>query len=184
MLRLSRLGPSDDVSVVVFLSVQRSVNFEMARLLIPVGVADWSPSIRALTVLDVVHETVLRLADARGMDKSPFAVPYAHVIDSGLQYRWDSPWKTSPDRRHQARAQFRLMEDGYGRVRIEVRERQGAAVVAATDEAVAFSTSKGFQRSARTLRWTDNDAVQLVPYIGLGAEASNGLVRLEHVGTS
>jgi len=179
MLRISRLDSSDDPTIGVFLNLQRSVSFEMARVLLPVGVADWSPMMRALTVLDVVHLTVLRLAEARGMNSELFAIPYAHVLGHELEYRWDGPWKTSPDRRHQARARFRLMDDGYGRARLEIRRRDDDMPVASSDEAIAFSTSKGFQRSARTLRWTNSRSVQFVPYVGLWAENSHGSVRLE-----
>jgi hypothetical protein len=108
-----------------------------------------------------------------------FAPCRDHVLDAGLAYRWDGPWKASPDRRHRARARYHLAPDGYGRVRIEVRRRDDETVVAVSAEAVAFSTSRGFERSARTLRWAGSAAVGLVPYAGRGTAHTHGSLRLD-----
>jgi hypothetical protein len=73
---------------------------------------------------------------------------------------------------------FVLHDDGYGRVVIEVRRRADAQLVAVSAPALAFSTSAGFQRSARTLRWPDANIVELVPWAGLFGD-NHGMLRLD-----
>jgi len=179
MLRLVCCHVPSLEHVLVLVSTDRSGDFEGGSVHLPSGVAALPATARSLLVLDVVHAAVLRLADARGWEGSQFEGPRQHVLNSGLQYRWDGPWKSSPDRRHRARSRFRLMDDGYGRARIEVQRRDNAVTVAVSGEALAFSTSKGFERSARTLRWDGSSAVHMIPYSGLWPSALHGLVRLE-----
>ena len=106
---------------------------------------------------------MLRLAEARGWD-GPLDRCRDHALAAGLEYRWDGPWKSSPDRRLQARARFRMLPDGYGRARVEVSDRATGDTVATSEEAVAFCTSQGFRRAASSLRWHGSDRVDLVPY--------------------
>lgn len=131
---------------------------------------------RARLVLEVVHTAVLQLSGYRDWDPDQFQSCYEHVLAQGLTYRWQSPWKASPDRRHRARAVYRLTaDDGWGRVRLEIADRSTNEVIAVSDEAVGFCTSKGFVRSARTLAWSDSGRVGLTPYCGLLGEASGTL---------
>jgi hypothetical protein len=179
MLRLTCVpAPTSDV-VTVHVSTGRAASFEHAAVYLPTGIAELVPSQRALLALDVVHATVLRLAEARGWDKTRFQAVRQHVLNRALEYKWASGWKSSPDRRHRARACYRLLDDGYGRASIEVQRRDDEATVAVSAEALAFSTSQGFVRSARTLRWDGSSAVQVIPYSGLGLANVHGLVRLE-----
>jgi hypothetical protein len=62
-----------------------------------------------------------------------------------------------------------MHDDGYGRVVVQVRRRDDGQTVAASAPVLAFSTSAGFARSARTLRWRSKKIVELVPYAGLSA---------------
>ena len=48
------------------------------------------------------------LARARGWDPEVFDVCRQHVVAHDYVYSWSSPWKTSPDRRHQARPTYRI----------------------------------------------------------------------------
>jgi hypothetical protein len=124
-------------------------------------------------VLEVVHTAVRQLAVHRGWDPDQFQSCYEHVVEQDFTYRWATPWKTSPDRRHRARAVYELTaDDGWGRVRLEIADRTGGEVTAVSDQAVAFSTSKGFERSAKTLSWRRPDLVLLLPYFGLFDDVS------------
>lgn len=128
---------------------------------------------RARLVLEVVHAAVGQLAGYRGWDPDQFQSCYEHVVEHGFTYHWASPWKASPDRRHRARAVYELTaDDGWGRVRLEIADRASGEVMAASAQAVAFCTSKGFERSAKTLSWGGSDLVLLLPYCGLLGDAS------------
>lgn len=155
--------------------------FEAARAELPTGVATLPTRERQELVLEVVHGAVLRLARARRWDPVLLDAAHRYVVDAAFEFRWDGPWKSSPDRRHRARARYRLTDSGYGRAWIQVVDRDDQVVAESTD-ALAFSTSEGFKRSARTLRWDGSAAVHLIPYSGLARSAVNGLVRLEHDG--
>lgn len=168
-----------ETEVVVTLVTEKHEGMEMGRIHVPGSFLDLTHRQRAAVVLEAVHGGVLRLAEARDWDPSVFDACRDHVLAEGLAYRWDGPWKSSPDRRHRARARYRLAPDGYGRVRIEVQRRDDETVVGVSGEAVAFSTSKGFERSARTMRWEGSDSVGLVPYAGFGPARTHGSLRLE-----
>jgi hypothetical protein len=164
--------------VTVRVSTRRPQGFESAGASLPTGIAALPPLERRHLVLDVVHGAVLRLAKARGWDSRKLDAARRHVLDSDFEFRWDGPWKSSPDRRHRARARYRLTDIGYGRAQVEIVDNQGAPVAESAD-ALAFSTRDGFKRSARTLRWDGSGAVQLIPYVGLSHSALQGLVRLQ-----
>ena len=138
--------------------------FQMGFVHVPTAFATCSPRLRALTLLEAVHGMVTRLGEARGWDAAALERCRQHVVDRDLEYRWTSAPKASPDRRHQARAAFRLLPDGHGRARLEVVRRDDGTVVGSSGEALAIGTTAGFRRAARSLRWEGKDAVSLVPY--------------------
>ncbi len=163
---------SDEVLVVVG---TRSTD-DYGRVTLPRGVAALAGRARAQLVLEVVHGAMLRLAEARGWPILDLEAARAHVEHHGARFVWTGPAKSSSDRRHTARPVYRLMDDGYGRVVLEVRRRADEVLVARSEEALAFSTLEGFQRSARTMRWRDKEAVELVPYCGLLSQATGHLM--------
>ncbi|AEV85222.1 hypothetical protein ACWT_4202 [Actinoplanes sp. SE50] len=165
-----------DVVVTVYPEVREG--FETAAAAIPPTVAALPATDRARLVLDVVHAAATRLAHDRGGNCDALARAYDHALAAGLRFRWTGPAKTSPDRRHTARPVFVLHDDGYGRVIIEARRRVDGQVVAASASALAFSTSAGFRRAARTLRWTDANTMEIKPWIGLLGE-EQGVLRLD-----
>ena len=174
------IGHDPDVAEVkVSVSTDTSGSYESAGVRLPSGVARLPASERQLLVLEIVHGAVLRLAEARGWDLELLGDVRSHVLEADFEFRWDGPWKTSPDRRHRARARYRLPDSGYGRAWIEVTTRNGDPVVESAS-ALAFNTSDSFRRSAATLRWDGSSAVQLIPYNGASRSAVHGLVRLEH----
>ncbi len=140
---------------------------EIARVSLPDGIDLLTAEQRGLLVLDVVHGAVVRLAQARGWDVTAAAAARDHALNQQLVFTWAGPWKASRNRKYEARPLFRLQDDGYGRVRIEVRERDSHEPVARSPEALAFSTLEGFKRAATTLRWEASSSVGLVPYSGL-----------------
>lgn len=121
---------------------------------------------RAALVLDVVHAAVLELARARGWDPVRFDACREHVMRQDFAYRWAGPWRSSPDRRHQARAAYTLSEpDGFGRVRLEVRRRGEDEVCAVGPPAIAFCDATRFASGASTLGWHGSGHVAMAPYV-------------------
>ncbi len=157
----------DDVLVTVHPELKEG--FELAVALLPDGIAALPAAARATLVLEVVHAAATRLGLERGWDQAALRAARDHALAAGLRFRWESPAKTSPDRRHTAHAAFALQDDGYGRVVLQVRRRADGHVVAGSPPALAFSTSAGFARSAATLRWRSSTVVELTPYAGLSA---------------
>jgi hypothetical protein len=147
----------------------RSEGWESGFVIVPTSFADRTPGARAEALLAAVHGIVVRLGEARGWDRSLLERCRRHVVDRAFEFRWSSPPKTSPDRRHEARAHFRLTPDGYGRARLVVSRKDDGAEVAATDEALAYCTREGFLRAAASLTWEGKDHVSLVPYDGVPA---------------
>ncbi|MEI2714346.1 MAG: hypothetical protein V9G04_13900 [Nocardioides sp.] len=178
-LRLfTRHGPDLD-RVLAQVQLDRPEGFEMAHAHLPTGFVDRSIPTRAEMLLDVVHGLVSRLALARGWDPTVLEACRQHVVDNAFEYRWSSPPKSSPDRKHTAHAEFRLPPDGYGRARLVVTRRDDDTVVATSGEALAFCTSQGFARAAKSLRWSDKHEVSFVPYDFVRA-VRGGLVRLSY----
>ena len=75
---------------------------------------------RARLALDVVDTAVRELARLRGWDPDIFDTCRDHVIARDYVYTWDGAWKTSLDRRHQARATYRIgTPDGFARSKLD-----------------------------------------------------------------
>lgn len=165
----------DRVEVVVFPQKPYDAPGEMGAIRIPLAIGRLDARQRAVVALEAVHTVVLALGGFRGWDIEQFRRCYDHVVANDFGYRWASPWKASPGRRHETRVVFRLPpDDGWGRVRLEVKTRGVDGPVAVSDEAIAYSTAAGFQRSAKTLRWVDGTDVAATPYCGLGSPDYSG----------
>lgn len=105
------------------------------------------------------------LARLRGWAPDTFDVCRDHVIARDHAYTWDGPWKTSPDRRHQARASYRIgTPDGFARARLDVRRRADGEVVVSSEEAVGFCTTRDLRLSADTLQWSGPSEVGFSPH--------------------
>lgn len=163
-----RHDPGRD-GVLVTVHPEVTEGYELAVALLPDGIAALPAAARAGLVLDVVHGAAARLGQERGWDQAALEAAREHVLAARLRYTWDSPAKSSPDRKHTAQARFALHDDGYGRVVLEVRRRSDGVLVAGSAPAQAFSTAAGFARSAQTIRWKGSRTVELVPYAGLSA---------------
>ncbi len=173
----------DRVEVVVYPQKPYDAPGEMGSVRIPLAIGRLNARQRAVVSLEAVHTAVLALGGIRGWDIEHFRRCYDHVVANDFEYRWASPWKASPGRRHEARVVFRLPpDDGWGRVRLEVKTRGVDGPVAVSDEAIAFCTAPGFQRSAKTLRWVDGTEVAATPYCGLGPANYSGTLRADAAG--
>lgn len=128
------------------------------------AVARLDASARARSVLDVADAAVRELGRVRGWDPDAFDVCRDHVVAHDYTYTWHGAWKSSPDRRHQARASYRIgTPDGFARAQLEVRRRADREVVVSSPEAVAFSTTRALRLSAATLEWLDSLEVGFRP---------------------
>ncbi len=166
-LRLFCRHDPDRHDVLVTVNADLTEGFESAMALLPPGIAELPAPTRAVLVLEVVHAAATRLGRERGWDEGVLVAACDHVVASGFRYRWEGPAKVSPDRRHTAHPVYALHDDGYGRVVVHIRRRHDGHLVAASAPALAFSTSAGFARSARALRWRTKRTAEMVPYVGL-----------------
>ncbi|MCY1139915.1 hypothetical protein OWR29_18080 [Actinoplanes sp. Pm04-4] len=168
-LRLFCLREEGRDDVLVEVDTDRGEGFEGGTVTLPPGVAELPAPVRAALALEVVHAAAVRLGQDRGWDLAALAQARQHVLDNRLRFRWEGPPKVSPDRKLTAAPVFVLHDDGYGRVTVQIRARDDGRLVAVSEPALAFSTSAGFARSARTLRWRGSQAVEMTPYEGLSA---------------
>jgi hypothetical protein len=164
---MSDVGPKGQAEVEVTVNTEFLGGFESAHILLPRGIAELAPQARGVLVLDAVHGAVMRLAEARGWDPALLKTVRDRCLERNLDYTWESPWKASPHRRYQARAEFRLLDHGFGTTRIAVRDRRSGHVIGTSETAEAYCTQAGFKRSARTLRWDGSDRVTMAPFSGL-----------------
>jgi len=143
------------------------VAHQSGRIRLPRGVARLDVQTRALLVLEAVHGGVLRLAQTRGWDLDALEQVRRQCLEERLDFRWNGPWKASPNRALEARGEFRLLDDGFGQTRVAVRDRKTQELVGMSPPAKAYCTSTGFQRSAKTLRWSGSAAVSMTPWSGI-----------------
>ncbi len=165
----------DAVRVEVLLD--RPDGWESAGVCVPPHVVRLSAAARGRLVLDVIHAAVTELAPHRDWPLTTVAAVREQVLGRHLRFEWASAWKSSPDRKLQARAFFRLADDGYGRVVLEIRDRKTEHLLARSGQALAYTSPIGFERSVRTLKWSDG-AVEVVPYIDTLGQ-SRGQLRLD-----
>ncbi|HXH81240.1 hypothetical protein [Nocardioides sp.] len=157
---------------------------ERAFVTLPSSIQEMDAAGRAALALEVVHAGVRALAGVRGWDPDAFDGCHEHVVKHDFVYSWAGPWKTSPDRRHQARATYRMADpDGFGRVCLELRRRGEQQTLAVTPPALSGCTTKGLRSSAATLRWSDAADVALIPLMGHGPKVQGMLMAsIEHTG--
>ena len=171
-------GSRDDVLVMVHPEVTEG--FEMAVALLPAGIVALTPQSRARLVLSVVHAAAMRLGQARGWDPAALTAAHAHALAAGLRYRWDGPPKTSADRRYVAQPRYVLGDDGYGRVVVHVRRRDGGTPVCASPVVATWGSHSAFVRHARTVRWRSKTVVQFFPDDGVAVGATGTITGSDH----
>lgn len=144
----------DHVSVDVHLDFFET--FESAVALIPASVEDLAADQRADLAFAILDGVMRELAPHRDWAVGALDLAKSRCRARGLEFIWHGPWKSSPDRRHEARGTFWLQDDGFGRAVVEVRPRGDAdeAILTSADRR-AYCTAAGFARSVKTLRWRD-----------------------------
>lgn len=157
--------PEPRAELVVTVSTKYYEGFEMASWDAPAGFhrLPWGRRLRA--VLDAAHTTLTAFAPHRGWDVGLLRYVHEQLTHAGLVLRWTSPWKSAPDRRHQARVRFAVREDGFGDAVVEIATRPGGHVVAASPPLLAYCSLPGWERAASTLQWDGSGRVELWPYV-------------------
>lgn len=138
--------------------------FQMAFCLPPDGLSQAPPLARRRLVLDLAHGLVRFLAPVRGWDPVPLDALHERLAATDLVLRWETPWRSAPGRRHRARGVFAMDPDGFGRMVLEVVDREGA-LVARSPAQVAFCSLPGWRRAAETLRWDGPGLVEIFPFV-------------------
>ena len=154
-------------------------SFDIVWVSVPQRFSELSAAARTSAALDVVHAAVRALGELRGWDVARLDEVRDRAAQRGLRYAWASGWRAAPGRRHEARGVYWLDDDGQGHVQLEIQTADGA-VIARSEPVLAFMTSAGFARSAKTLRWLDAATVSLVPWTGI--DGDEGTVRLDVAG--
>jgi len=142
----------------------RPESFEMAFLMPPSNLSSLEPEMRRTQIGQVAHSICLEMAAVRGIDHGPFDRALAHCRAFSYGYSWDGPWKNSPDRKLATRAEFSLLDSGFGEVKLCVMHKPSGAIVH-SKPLRSFTSAKSFQRSARTLKWFTRDSIEFTPFI-------------------
>lgn len=152
--------------------------FDFASVVLPDGVAQLAAEERAALVVEVIDTGLTRLHTARGWAFADIASIRAEVEASGGVFVRTGDWKSSPGRTWQARAVYRLGDDGDGWAHIEaVSRRAGDTRRWISDPARNASSFEGFRRRTR-LRWSGRDTVELVAG-PVGVKVSSSKVTLD-----
>jgi hypothetical protein len=169
--------PPGDEPLVSFVGEGRPEGFERGHVALPAGFAGWPLERQQITVLDVVHDVMVTMAAARGIDNADrLERARHHVLKHQYTFSWISPWRSAPRGRGKgphrvplsARVRYRLEPNGFGVAMLEVGRTVGAdevEVIAVSREHPTWTTDKSFKRSARTLRWSGPSYVSVVPYV-------------------
>jgi hypothetical protein len=179
-LRLFCRHDSSRDDVLVMVHPETTEGFEMAVASLPAGIAALTPQSRARLVLDVVHAAAMRLGRARGWDSAALTAAHAHALAAGLEYRWDGPPKTSPDRQYVAQPRYVLGDDGYGRVVVQIRRRDDGTPVCSSPVVATWGYHSAFVKHARTVRWRSKTVVQFLPDDGVAIGATGTISGSDH----
>ena len=131
-------------------------SFQHGNVWVAVGFANLPLAQQQTWALRVIHQAVVDLAHIRGWDVTRLDAARRHVETHQMRFQWEGPWKSSPDRRHQARCVVSINDDGMGRARLEVANRSGAIVADCTGKA-ASSDGVELMRLCKTVRWHGPD---------------------------
>ena len=166
----------DHVSVAVHLDFMEG--FESAVARVPASVEGLAADERAGLAFSILDGVMREFAPHRDWALSALDLAESRCRARDLEFTWHGPWKSSPDRRREARGVFWLEDDGFGRAVVEVRPRGAAdtAILRSADRR-AYCTAAGFARSAKTLRWSDG-AVTMTASIDILGRA-DGEIRFD-----
>jgi hypothetical protein len=142
-------GPVTDA---LFVQSEFVESMESGWIWVPNGFAGLSIEQQQRWTLSVIHEAAGQLTRLRGGDPDVLDLARQHVEAQAMRFVWAGSWKTSPDRRHQARLVVTINNDGMGRARLEAATRSGV-VLAHCDGKAASSNGADLVRLTKTVRW-------------------------------
>jgi hypothetical protein len=135
-----------------------STHFHSARVQLPPQVLDLSPDSRGLLVLDVCMHVLRLMGQELGWPQDQLDEARDYVLDRALQYAWNGPWTSSPDRRRKARLAAEVPDNAEVRTYVEVTDGDGWWRSEAS-ELGSHGDTKIFKARAKSLRWDGPDSV-------------------------
>lgn len=145
--------------------LEPSSDWETCNVLVSRWFLDLAPADRARVVFDVVEAALRRYAQTFDWDTAALEQVLGPVRNSDLRYQWAGAWKSSPSRRLRARCVAELFDDGFGRMSVEVEDSRSSALIGVSQPSLSYSTSKGFARSAKSMRWASEESLEFEPFI-------------------
>jgi hypothetical protein len=129
-----------------------------ASISVPAGFHTLPTTVRNDVIAEAVLHAVLLVADRYGLDQSALRAAMEEAAGDGFEWTGTGPWKSSPDQRRSARLTGRLLDDGYMRTAIEIRDgREGP--IRSSEQFLGVENPSRFRRHLKTLEWVDSDVV-------------------------
>ena len=123
----------------------------LGRVLISRGFHRLLPIDRAAVMAEVVERSLIPLAESEGWLHS-LERAMRRVGHDDFVCVWESPWKRTPDLRHQVRIKVWVADDGYGRWRVQVANLEND-VLRQTPEILGWTWVDNFVRMAKQMRF-------------------------------
>lgn len=152
----AEMARRSETQVRVVVATEGRGNFEIARIEVPRGVSQLDPQTRALLALEAVHGAVQRLGRARDWPSDCLEQAFRKCLEEELDFKWNGYWKSSPDRRLQARCEFRIEDHGFGSCRVVIRDSYTRHDIGVSDQELSAALIAGFKMYSKTMRWHDS----------------------------
>jgi hypothetical protein len=115
---------------------------------------------RRALLLELLHGSVVELAAARSWPTDSFEQAYALVVESGVQARWRSAEKRSPDRRLKASVLGWVDESGAS-FKLVVDDKNGERVFESQEHSVRMAEINELKLRCHSIRWLGSSAVEI-----------------------
>ena len=133
---------------------------------------------RAFFVADALHAIATRLGTVHGWHLAAINSAMDAVRVEDYAFEWVGPWKPNADKTMRVRVRARLLDDGFGRVRLEFAGADDTTPVSSTGEVVAGTTRGDFKRISKSVAWSGGNAVTARGLgRGFAASADSGQMR-------
>jgi hypothetical protein len=129
-----------------------------ASISVPSGFHTLPTAVRSDVIAEAVLHAVLLIADRYDLDRSAIEAAMREAADAGFEWTGAGPWKSSPDRRRSARLIGRLLDDGYMRTAIEIRDGR-VGPTRSSEEFLGVENPSRFRNQIKTLEWDGSDVV-------------------------
>ena len=154
----SRLTDGGHPRIEVHVPQRNWSGFDVATVLLPpIELDEMVPQARALQVLECIHSAVTEIGRGREWGEGALSTVYSACVLNRLDFQWRSNWKSSRDRRRQARCEFRIDDLGIGWSRVVVRNSAGVAAEIMSESNVSPSIFRSFKDLSKSLRWQAPD---------------------------